>query len=1219
MTTTADSQLAGTAAPRDSAVTVAVKSELMTDYQLITPYADPTPTLAAAPLDQDQVAFYTVTGSGGVAQIAPDPASDTGWIVNDLQFNLGTATGVAAYLDTDQSVVVWAATATGVYSARSTDAWSWSLSDLGVPGWPIGGVRTQQAAWLSMPPVAAVAAEYRYQPQGSALYCQASGQAVQEVDEGYPAPYADWSPGPVMLPGQSAPVTGAFVNEPGAAGPPSLPAGIRCVASGPASAFLEGTFAAIATTVNMSGWLEAFAIDAGDSNSLNYLQPAGNTFTKIPIAQLPANGRQVASYPVGSLAAATDGQGVVHVIGCTTDGTLLHVRQDPEGANGWAAAAPIAELGSPAELSAVTDHDGDVHVFARADRTGQVTYLLLSVATGEWTIETVSTEVPHSDYVQQIATYSATLTAYLPDGRTPCGQSYTITATDPVTIQIDGSDVSVADGISYEGITGPDGQVAVVWATTSLSMPVLYAWFEGMPDGDTVAVDLSGPVQAEIRDVTTGEQLLSLPTALTYKRYYGTGTVVSDLSAADAAKAATAIDKVMGLTGTSARTGAADHRLHSSSRPHAARYIVAWDGRPADAIDRTGCPDQYFRLDFSGDGPLYEELDADSARQAEAEMTGAGSWLSDMSWGDVFGAVADAVGAVTHVLVRATSNAIHATITMVVDGVTYLWKAIVSGVGQLLDLVQTIFARLAADFWTLVGWIGWVFNWNDILLTHQAIAYFAGNGAAWASYGLTSAQGQVSEAIAGLQASIGDAVSAYLQSQVPDGSTLGSLVQSQPPLPPGADASSDPRNVFLRGLRNNGNSATVTPSSRQPSAQAGDSAADLLNLAGQYATAAEGAPELQPFITAAQPTQSSTAGLYDQPMASVIEALGTGASFGLGLVQSSANTLFSLAEGAIDGITSLLTQTWDIPLVTDIYRWVTDDSELSALDVICLLLAIPATITYKALFGSAPVPDDATLAAVEAAYPPPPTAGGPLAPARVQAGQRAGAASATPTPLEIGARLGNILTGLSYMTSGVLEARVDLTTALWGPILNVYPETPRCPASWTSAPWLTGAEGVWEFFEWAFVLTEFLSSAFSLAVVVPDWSFDCSETAGLASWLWVTGNIQWILDTAALLSPNKGIVQTAWKGAGSLLITVLGLIQIGWQIIIWYKLGAKGWLGSAAAILTAVPNAAKFLVLPSLQQAFAEIPFPALAEACIDVVCNAAGGTFYVLAATIGS
>lgn len=1193
-------------------VTVAVRSELMMDYQLATPYADPTPMLAAAPVSMDQVAFYTVTSSGGVAQVAPDPSSDTGWTVTDLGFSEGIATSVAAYLDTDLSTVVFAATAAGLYSARSTQAWAWGPADLGQPaGWSVGGVRTQQCAWQGLAPVAAVAAEHTFMPVQSTLYCQVSGESAYTADDSYPSAYTDWSPGPVMLPGQSAPLPGAFVSEPGVEDGPSYPAGIRCTAAGGVtSAFLEGAFTGLATTVNNSGWLEAFVIDAMDGYSLNYLSPAGGTFAEVAIAQTPADGgQQVASYPIGSLAAATDGQGIMHVIACTTDGTLLHVSQNQDAGTGWDAAAPIAKLGSPAELAAVADHGGDVHVFARADRSGQVSYLQLSVATGEWTVETISTEVPHQDYVQQIATYSATVSVYQAGGVAGCGLAYTVTAKDPVAVQIDGSDAALADGTEYSGVTGPDGQVVIVCSTSSLSMPALYAWFEGMPEADRIAIHMSGPAEAEIKEVTTGAELLQLPTAYSNKLQYTTGTVLSNVSSSDADNAADSIDAVMALTN---HKPAGDQRLHPSSRPYAARYLATWDGTPADQIDRDGCPDQSFKLDFSGSGPLFERLDALGAAHARAELEASGSWLPDISWGDVFSAVADAADIVTSVVVQAAGGVIDATISMVVDGISYVWNAVVTGVGQLLDLVQTIFARLEADFWALVGWLGWVFNWNDILLTHQATSYFVTNAAAWAKYGLASVQGQIGNGIAGLQASISDAVSTYLASQVPAGSTLISMTASQPAPPPGTDNSGDPRNVFGRGLRANGNAATITASNTPLPPQVQSAGDELLSQAGQYAAAAVAAPQLQALTTLAQPTATNPAGIWDQPLAEVIQAVGDGATWGLGLIQAGANTMFDLAGGTIDGMTSLLTETWDIPLVTDIYSWVTNGSDLSALDVVCLLLAVPATITYKALFGETPIPDQDTLDAIMAAYPPPPALGDGVAL------DSANTLADDPTPLEIGARLGNVLTGLSYIASGFLEARVDVALAIWT-VIEDGPAVPRCPAGWDKEWWVIEPAAIWERL---FVLTEFLTSAFSVVPLIQNWTLDCDSIDGQATWLWIIGNIQWILDFASLVASlvdKDTIIEGMWKGAGPLLIMVLGVVQVAWQIYIWCQLGSKGWAGSLAGVLTAVPNVCKPLMSPQATWSADGVPVCALAEAALDIAFNFIGGIFYVLAGTHAS
>ena len=1032
----------------DGTVSVAVQSELMMDYRMVSPFADASKTLAAAAFLTSQAGFFTITASGGVAMVATDPASDTGWAVTDMTFPVdkyGTVIDIAAYQDWYSATVVWACTSAGVYYASSLYQWAWTPADLGQPaGTAIGGVRCLNRAYANQNQASVVAVEVEqtnYPVPQAQLYCQPSGQPAYNNTITRAGAFLDWSAGPVLIPGTTTPHPGAFVCVP-ANQVFAAPAGVMCISSNANNTplFLAGSYPVLATAVNASGSLEAFVIDAGDGNSLNYLSPSGFTFTKVPIAQTPGgNGQQVTSYPIASVTAVADGQGVIHVIACTTTGTILHIASGE--ANEWSIAAPVAELSSAGELTAATDEDGDVHVFARADRTGAVTHLVLAAA-GDWTTETISIDIPHQDYVQQIATYSATVSVLQPNGMPGCALTYRIFATEPVTVQVDGTDADIDEDIFYPGVTGPDGQVVIVWQTSSLSMPTLYLWFDGMPQEDRVAIDMSGPIQATINAVTTGQELLSLQTAASNKTDYTTGNLLDGVSQEDADNAAAAIDTVMGLAN---QAKASADRLHPSSRPHAARYLAGWDGSPVDRIDRTGRPDQYFRLNFTGDRPLYEPLDADGAAAARAELAGAGSWLPDVSWTDVFSAVADTVCSATHAVIQAVGDVIDATITMVVAGVTYVWDAIVTGVGQLLDLVQTIFSGLQAGFWALVGWLGWVFNWNDILLTHQAISYFLTNGIAWVKYGLGSVQGTIDNAIAGIQADLQNAVAAYLASQVPAGSTLDSVIQTQPAPPAGTSLGTDPRNVFMRGLRANAASATITAGDVQPSPQVVTAADTLLSQVEGYGNAASGSAPMQAFVTLAEPTAADTSGILDQPLARVVQAAADSASWGLGLVQDGADTMFGLAADAIDTASSVLTDTWDIPLVTDLYTWVTNGSALSALDVACLLLAVPVTLTYKALFGETPVPDQATLDAIMAAYPAPPALGSNPAAVEASAGTDADAAATT---WEIVQRLGGIVSGLSYIASGFFEAQVDIGLVLWTLPSGEEPEQAQCPAAW---------------------------------------------------------------------------------------------------------------------------------------------------------------------------
>jgi hypothetical protein len=67
--------------------------------------------------------------------------------------------------------------------------------------------------------------------------------------------------------------------------------------------------------------------------------------------------------------------------------------------------------------------------------------------------------------------------------------------------------------------------------------------------------------------------------------------------------------------------------------------------------------------------------------------------------------------------------------------------------------------------------------------------------------------------------------------------------------------------------------------------------------------------------------------------------------------------MLGLVEDAVKGLQSALNASVDIPVISYIYKLLTDE-DLSILDVLCLILAVPVTILYKVIFGSAPFSAD---------------------------------------------------------------------------------------------------------------------------------------------------------------------------------------------------------------------------------------------------------------------
>ncbi len=280
MTTTAPSPL-----PRltgDGEVCVAVQTELMMDYRMVSPFADASKTLAAAAFaDQPgRVLHHYQLGRGGDGnarfRVGHRVGGDRSAVPRSAY---GTVIDIAAYQDWYAATVVWACTSSGVYYASSQQAWAWTQHELGLPaGSVIGGVRGAELR-LREPAV-------RRRRRGRAAQLHAAAVAAL-----LPAKRPGCLQQPDHLPGDLPRLVGWPGSAPRSARTAArrvrLRAWLRRVqpagrgscapATNPESTplFLAGTYPVLATALNSSGALEAFVIDADDSNSLNYLSPTG--------------------------------------------------------------------------------------------------------------------------------------------------------------------------------------------------------------------------------------------------------------------------------------------------------------------------------------------------------------------------------------------------------------------------------------------------------------------------------------------------------------------------------------------------------------------------------------------------------------------------------------------------------------------------------------------------------------------------------------------------------------------------------------------------------------------------------------------------------------------------------------------------------------------------------------------------------------------------------
>src|SRR5262249_47748460 len=137
--------------------------------------------------------------------------------------------------------------------------------------------------------------------------------------------------------------------------------------------------------------------------------------------------------------------------------------------------------------------------------------------------------------------------------------------------------------------------------------------------------------------------------------------------------------------------------------------------------------DLSWQVDFSSGKPVFRTLDPDQCKDELAQcssMTPVAAFLGfNGDWGDVLQIIKDGVASLTKFNVCKAKKEIEAWFCLVIKGVNYAYKGAINVVEQAFDLAEEVLRSVGARFEDLFGWLGDIFNWDDIRRTYGVIQY----------------------------------------------------------------------------------------------------------------------------------------------------------------------------------------------------------------------------------------------------------------------------------------------------------------------------------------------------------------------------------------------------------------------------------------------------------------------------------------------------------------
>jgi hypothetical protein len=871
--------------------------------------------------------------------------------------------------------------------------------------------------------------------------------------------------------------------------------------------------------------------------------------------------------------------------------SLLHLHNDGIG---WSTPAPLC---SGPLVEALIEPDGDL-AFVAWDG-GDLSYGSLDAESAEWSIRPIEQDVLTSDAIEEIRSYAATVSAYETTGAPMYARQATIEVTEPVQLIVQGATVALDPKHPWSGSTDLSGQIRITYPTTALSAPTLALWVDGMTTTARCFVDLSGEIRSTLQSVTAQELLDAKPVWNSPSDY--TTLVQSPLLAGDDQTRNDNADYLhrtctaaLSLARTATAAGSADH-LHPHTSPNVARYVPEWDGTPPNLIHVPSLPDVHFRLAFgAGRAPRFEALDAAGAQAAKESLLAQGDITFDGLWGDIFDAVGYGLASLEDLVVT-VKNGVEAAIRFTIGAVHYVWNGLIHVVEQLLDITEAAFEKAAVKLEAIIGWIGWVFDWGDILRVHEVLVYLAEYTTKTVAAELRGVKATVDNGIEALRQVIREQDTSGtnpLGSQTTLAAATAGVPASNGKLP----APTDPRNVIARSVTDQANAGTAPqPDIGSDPQSPGFDKIQALDAYVPRFNATQAGTALGHALTPAD-LSSGAAGVLALSLPDLLKPLCDGADELLSLAEDGIDSILDLLASGAEGLCSDLSSPWDVPFVSHLYRKVTNHrAELSTLDLGCLVIAIPTTIVYKTAWGTTPFPNEISVKHAKNALPLP--------------GQQAVvvAAGTAATPVDDWeATVHTVAICAAAAAEGfltVFNTFVDVTTA--------------------QANAVAGKDIPFDIFDWLVVVFETLTFATYGAALLTDpvWGtvWRPSTSQGLKKCTWAASSLEIVADGSAAiatkLEKSKGLVRRNWGDIGPSLVTLWGALQAVGYIIAWVWDGQenpnddKVWLRNAPALIGTGPDIFKFFIGPTVAKGSGTIEgvsIAAIAIGTIDVVCGVA-------------
>ncbi len=895
---------------------------------------------------------------GHVYLIMPDSSSDTGWTCTNTQCPLPNVKSVGG--SGSASGVMLIATDGESLQQYSSGTWQALTPPSSVTLNGVAELRTTIIPGSNQCLIGVKDA-------GSAAIYLISENWAQAVQAGGSSTI-DWCPAIVLyVEGQSStPNPGVFMTYVGQGGDQLICAFAAINGGEPAGGQLTGNYTAIGTGF-IDPWSNPWVLCTDDlAIYMLYGNGPGNPYF--------ASNKVSGEFAMTALAVSATAKDV-QVFGLSTDRHLYYTQMNQETTAilpifclnptiQFASIAAAPNTGGTTELFGVTTSNELYRVWQEQPGSSVWNFEEIDVSNEQSSVAGVSPRI-----IEEYDSYNIQLTVFDSQQVQAPGVAVTIYTAEPVTLEINGATRFLAPGAPCVATTNVAGQITLTAKTQTLAVPPVSISTPAMPSGDRIELHASGPTMKALGGLTAetlAQQQVQhpdgAPTSLIDAHFTADSVLMENL--------AQAVSSTMKLAERqdAVSTGEAFHSFRQPSDPTVARYVRAGERplRPSEPLN------EQFMVDFSGTTPVVftplTPAQADEFIRA-CQSPVDGLKLFGVDWGEVWDEVKDGVARVVKFVVKTVSDGVHVAFELVISGVKYAWDTVIeygkAFIQRALDLAQEIFARVKVGWEKLMGWLGFIFNWGDMKRTHQAVAHSINAVLVAFEDGLEAIRAKVDTALEGFQ----DWVKDHLESAIQQFSGVNdTLIQYQNSVDrPNEQAERmATTNVMYNGFLNNVGQAGPTMFGALE-AEDEFTLRQLLHRLEQFVADNKGAEAFANAINYFEKAVSTPDQFLNLVVSGVLSAVEGAAQLLIQAAQTVIDIVFDIVEALARLTRKALNAAWSIPFVSDLYKRVTG-GELTAVDLVAMIVAIPGTIFYKLAAGAAPFPTESDVEAFKGQF-----------------------------------------------------------------------------------------------------------------------------------------------------------------------------------------------------------------------------------------------------------